>query len=142
MTNNVAPLILVVDDEPGFVEVIQAKLESQGFHTISASDGDEAVAKAKKFAPALILMDIEMPDKDGITAADELATDPTTKDIPSIFVTNLSQETAGSLAKKVSLHLDDNNYFRKDGDYVFLLRQIKSYVTALKPLKSSQMTGA
>jgi len=130
MTNNVAPLILVVDDEPGFIEVIQAKLESQGFQTISATDGNEAVAKAKKFAPALILMDIEMPNKDGFTAANELANDAATKAIPSIFVTNLSKDTADSLARKVSLHLDTNNYFRKDGDYVFLLRQIRSYVTA------------
>jgi len=129
MTNNVAPLVLVVDDEPGFIEVIQAKLESQGFQTISATDGNEAIAKAKKFSPALILMDIEMPNKDGFTAANELANDAATKAIPSIFVTNLSKDTADSLARKASLHLDTNNYFRKDGDYVFLLRQIRSLVT-------------
>lgn len=130
MTNNIAPLILVVDDDPGFREVMQAKLESQGFKTITAVDGDDAVLKAKKEKPGVILMDIEMPNQDGISASVELLKDPQTKTIPTIFVTNLSQDTAESLARRVSLHVDSEHYFRKDGDYNFLLRQIRSSVTA------------
>jgi len=128
MTNNVAPLVLVVDDEPGFIEVIQAKLESQGFQTISATDGNEAVAKAKKFAPALILMDIEMPNKDGFTAAAELTQDPTTKDIPTLFLTNLKRETLESLAQKVQFHFNARDYFRKEDDYGVLMTRIHTTV--------------
>lgn len=130
MTNNIAPRILVVDDDPGFLEVMQAKLESQGFQTITAINGDDAVAKAKREKPAIILMDIEMPGKDGMTAAAELAADPLTKDISTIFITNLNRDLVDSLAQRVSLHVDSEHYFRKDGDYSFLLRQIQHTVTA------------
>lgn len=130
MTNNIVPLILVVDDDPGFLEVMQAKLESQGLKTITATDGNSAIAKAKRENPGIILMDVEMPGKDGFTAAAELARDPQTKNIQTIFVTNLTKETADSLAKKVSLHVDSEHYFRKDGDYSFLLRQIQHATTA------------
>jgi len=129
MNNTTTPVILIVDDEPGFMEVMLAKLESQGFQTITAVDGNEAITKAKELRPTLILMDIELPGKDGITAAAELAADPTTKEIPLIFVTNLSKENADALAKKVSLHLDTKNYFSKESDYVYLLRQIRDFVT-------------
>lgn len=130
MTNNISPLVLVVDDDPGFLEVMQAKLESQGYKTLTASDGNEAIIVAQKQNPAVILMDIEMPHKDGFTAAAELATDPKTKDIPTIFVTNLNRDLTDSLAKRVSIHLSSDNYFRKDGDYNSLLRHIQSFVMA------------
>jgi CheY-like chemotaxis protein len=122
--------VLAVDDDMGFLEIIQAKLASQGFEAITAADGEEAVARARAVNPAVILMDVEMPNKDGITAAAELANDPATSKIPTIFVTNLNQETAEGLAARVSLHMSNKNYFRKDGDYNFLLRQIQSAVAA------------
>lgn len=129
MTNNTAPLILVVDDEAGFLEIMQAKLESQGFRVIVASNGNEALEKAKRFNPSVVLMDVEMPEKDGLTAASELANNPATSKIPTIFVTNLTQKTAEHLAERVSIHLNERNYFRKDGDYNFLIQDIKEILT-------------
>lgn len=128
MTSPITPLILVVDDEAGFLEIMQAKLESQGFQVITAADGNEAIIKAKSEKPAMILMDIELPNKDGVTATAELATDPNTKSIPVIFVTNLDHEIVDALAKKVSLHLDAKNYFRKDGDYNFLIQGMQNMI--------------
>lgn len=130
MTSPITPLILVVDDEAGFLEIMQAKLESQGFRVTTATGGNEAISKAKSEKPAMILMDIEMPDKDGVTAAAELASDPKTKDIPVIFVTNLDHEIVDALTKKVSLHLNNNNFFRKDGDYNLLIGEIQKTIAA------------
>jgi two-component system alkaline phosphatase synthesis response regulator PhoP len=126
MQTNIVPLVLVVDDEAGFLEIMQAKLESQGFQVITAVDGNDAIMKAKRDKPAIILMDIELPEKDGVTAAAELTADPITKDIPVIFVTNLDHEIVDALAKKVSLSINAKNYFRKDGDYNLLIKEIRS----------------
>lgn len=130
MTNNIAPLILVVDDEAGFLEIMQAKLESQGFRVAGASDGIEAEAKARQLQPAMILMDVEMPHKDGISAAKELADDPRTKNIPIIFTTNLRRELVESLASGASLPINTHNYFRKDDDYGRLMTEIRQAVAA------------
>lgn len=130
MTNNIAPLILAVDDDRDFLEIIEAKLVSQGYQVITAANGNDAIAKARAANPAIILMDVEMPEKDGITAASELAVDEKTKSIPTIFVTNLSKETASSLAQRVALHIDSAHYFRKDGDYVFLMKEVQSLIAA------------
>ncbi len=128
MTNNTSPLILAVDDDPNFLEIIQARLEAQGYRIATAEDGNEAIKQTKKLHPALVLMDIEMPGKDGMSAASELAADPKTKDIPTIFMTNLRKELVESLAAGVSFHLDNKNYFQKDGDYARLMTNIRSTV--------------
>lgn len=126
MISKITPLVLIADDEKDFVEVIQARLEAQGFKIIAAGDGNDAVAKAKQYRPAIILMDVDMPNRDGISATAELARDSQTAAIPIIFVTNISRETVDALAAKVSLHINSKNYFRKDGDYASLLRQIQT----------------
>lgn len=122
------PLILAIDDEIDFLEIIRAKLEPQGFRVITATDGNEIMTKVKNEKPAVILMDIEMPNKDGVAIAAELAADPNTKNIPIIFVTNLDNEIADALAKKVSLHIDAKSFFRKDWDYNFLIKKIQGRV--------------
>lgn len=62
-------IILIVEDYPESREVLRFMLESCGYAVIEASDGIEAVDKAKRFSPDLILMDISLPVVDGLTAA-------------------------------------------------------------------------
>ena len=84
--------ILVVDDEPDIVEFITYNLKNKGYLVASARDGVEAIRKAKEFKPNLILLDMMMPNKDGIETIKELRTMPEFDDTAIIFLTALSDE--------------------------------------------------
>jgi len=86
-------LILIVDDSPTDVHVMQQALEKGGFSTAAAADGDEAIRKARELRPDLILMDIVMPGLNGFQATRELSSDPQTRSIPVIMVTSKAQES-------------------------------------------------
>ena len=81
MTSSINPSVLVVDDEHFFREVLKKILSDAGFSVVAeASDGDEAVSKFREFSPALVLMDIYMPNKSGIEATrDIISIDPAAK---------------------------------------------------------------
>jgi two-component system sensor histidine kinase/response regulator len=79
--------VLVVDDEPANVELIVRRLSGNGYETLSASNGHDAIAVATKEQPDLILMDIMMPGLDGWQATKLLKGDPKTANIPVVFVT-------------------------------------------------------
>jgi two-component system alkaline phosphatase synthesis response regulator PhoP len=84
--------ILVVDDEPDIVEFISYNLKNKGYQIATASDGIEAVKKAKDFKPDLVLLDVMMPNKDGMQALREIRQTPGLENIAIIFLTALSDE--------------------------------------------------
>jgi twitching motility two-component system response regulator PilH len=86
-------LVLIVDDSPTDVHVMQRALEQHGFTTAAAADGGEGLRLARQLRPDLILMDIVMPGVNGFQATRKLASDPDTKSIPVIMVTSKDQET-------------------------------------------------
>src|SRR5437879_8609577 len=81
------PLILVVDDVPDNVEILQLRLESQGYEVITAGDGEAALAVIRDQRPDLVLLDIQMPKLDGIETVKRLKAVPTLPFIPVILVT-------------------------------------------------------
>ena len=84
--------ILIVDDEPDIVEFISYNLKNKGYLIAAAGDGVEAIRRAKEFRPDLILMDIMMPNKDGLTTVKELRVLPEFEDTAIIFLTALNDE--------------------------------------------------
>ena len=84
--------ILIVDDEPDIVQFLAYNLKSKGYLTATASDGVEAIRKAKEFRPDLILLDVMMPNKDGITTIRELRQMPGFEQTAIILLTALSDE--------------------------------------------------
>ena len=78
--------ILVVDDEPDFVELMQVRLETNGYSVLTAHNAAEAMKKVKE-NPDAILLDIMMPDVDGYTLFRRLRKDCDTRSIPIIVVT-------------------------------------------------------
>ena len=86
-------LVLIVDDSPTDVHVMQRALEQHGFKTAAAADGGEGLRLARELHPDLILMDIVMPGVNGFQATRQLANDPDTRSIPIIMVTSKSQES-------------------------------------------------
>jgi two-component system sensor histidine kinase/response regulator len=82
-----APSILVVDDQPINVQLLKRKLEREGIRVTAAYNGLEALDLTRKVMPDLILLDVMMPDMDGIEVCQRLQADETTRGIPVIFVT-------------------------------------------------------
>ena len=100
--------IMIVDDEPSVRQLVKNALDND-FAVIEAIDGDEAVSVARSESPALILMDILMPKKDGLQACYEIKADTTTKAIPVVMLTGISQE----LDRKLCISLGADEYIIK-----------------------------
>ena len=83
--------ILVVDDDTSINELIKVNLELNGYTVLQAYDGVKAFALAKQELPAIIVLDVMMPEVDGFTVAKRIRENETTKDIPIIMLTALSQ---------------------------------------------------
>jgi two-component system alkaline phosphatase synthesis response regulator PhoP len=84
--------ILVVDDEADIVEILTYNLEKEGYKVRSASDGEKAIEVAKEFKPDLIILDIMMPNMDGIEAGRILRKMPEMKNTFILFLTARSEE--------------------------------------------------
>jgi len=83
--------ILVIDDEPEFIETVRMRLEAGGYRVIGALDGDKGVRRARQEKPGLILLDLMMPNVDGFQALYQLKKDNSVKSIPVIIITARSE---------------------------------------------------
>lgn len=86
-------LILVVDDQADNVALLSYDLQLQGYHVVTASNGVEAIKVAFLMRPSLILMDISMPELDGLAATSKIREDETLRAVPVVAVTAFT--TAG-----------------------------------------------
>jgi len=114
--------VLIVDDNPMNVDILQTRLASHGYETLTASDGEEALAIAKEKQPDLILLDIMMPKMDGLEVCRELKRDPTLPFMPIILV------TAKSESKDIvaGLEAGGDEYLTKPVDQAALVARVKS----------------
>jgi CheY-like chemotaxis protein len=78
--------VLVADDEPEVVSLIQIVLETEGYEVRSAINGREAIEKAKSMRPDLILLDVRMPEMTGLHVLDHLRNDPSSNSTPVIML--------------------------------------------------------
>jgi two-component system alkaline phosphatase synthesis response regulator PhoP len=85
--------ILIADDEPDILEIIEFNLQANGYEVTTAKNGDEAFEKAKKIMPDLVILDIMMPGKNGIEVCNLLRMMPAFKETLIVFLTALSDET-------------------------------------------------
>jgi CheY-like chemotaxis protein len=102
--------ILLIDDDPDFVEATRTVLESAPYQIVTAYDGDEGLVKVREEQPDLIILDIIMPTEDGFQVCEKLKADPELSHIPVIMLTSLSQklsETTYSLADGMMLEAED-----------------------------------
>jgi len=86
------PKILLVDDDPDLIELLEYNLNKEGFETASANDGLQALEVAKGFRPDLILLDVMMPRQDGIETARQIRQIPEFKDTYILFLTARAEE--------------------------------------------------
>jgi len=124
--------ILVVDDDPDFVEVTRIILESNGYDVISASDGDEAIEKMKSDTPDLVLLDIMMSQPlDGVEVSKKMLEDDTLRKIPIIVVSSITDSThLAEFPSDEYLPLDD--WISKPAQPEVLLAKVKKYLERFK----------
>ncbi len=84
--------ILAVDDERHIVRLVQINLVKEGYEVVTASNGREAIEKAKEYKPDLIVMDVMMPEMDGFEALEKMKADPELMAIPVIMLTAKAQD--------------------------------------------------
>ena len=114
--------ILVIDDLPENVFILQDRLENEGYEVIVAYDGNSGIEKAYSHLPDLILLDVMMPDITGFEVCKILVTDEKTKHIPIILVT----AKAGSEDTKEGLEAGAFDYIKKPFNRVELFARVKS----------------
>ncbi len=131
------PLILVVDDVPDNVEILQLRLENRGYQVATAGDGIEALEKIRELLPDLVLLDIMMPKMDGIETVRRLKADPSLPFIPVILV------TARADAKDVVAGLESggDDYLTKPVDHAALLARVRAMLR-IKALHDTVQTQA
>jgi DNA-binding response OmpR family regulator len=113
------PRILIVDDENDFIELLQYKLAGHGYELIVANDGVHALSQARTLKPNLILLDILLPDLDGLSVCEILRRQPATKKIPIIFMSALT----GDVTKR-SAAMQADDFFTKPLDLGRLEKRI------------------
>jgi DNA-binding response OmpR family regulator len=83
---------LIIEDEPALLDIYSTKLRIDGFDVTTAPDGIEGFERAMDEKPAIILLDVIMPIKDGFEVLKDLKANPKTREIPVIILSNLGQE--------------------------------------------------
>jgi two-component system, OmpR family, alkaline phosphatase synthesis response regulator PhoP len=122
--------ILVVDDDENFREILRLNLQKAGFANIQeASNGNEALELLPILKPDLVILDVIMPDKDGIDVALEIKSKEEFKNTKFIFLTNYGEdilkEAGKETDKKVAQELGALDFFRKTDDINVLINKIK-----------------
>jgi len=84
--------ILIAEDDKYLRNAMRVKLEKSGFTVITVGDGQEAIDQIKASIPALVVLDLLMPVKDGFTVLQEIKNDPAAQKIPVIVASNLGQK--------------------------------------------------
>ncbi len=84
--------ILVVDDDPEILTMLQLRLEKTGYKVLTASDGKEALISAKRNRPDLMILDVMMPSKNGWEVARALKQDPVTDGIKVVMLTAIGEQ--------------------------------------------------
>ena len=115
--------ILVVDDDADLVELLSFNLKKAGFAIGTAFDGVEALKKARSIAPDLILLDVMLPELDGLAVCEILRRDSATASIPVIMLTALT----GELGRLAGLEAGADDYVTKP----FSAKQLVSKVAEL-----------
>lgn len=118
--------ILLIDDDPDFVEATKLVLESKPYEVITAADGSEGIARARTEKPDLIILDVIMPVKNGFNAAEEFKKDSDLQKIPVIMLTSFGQKVSETnLSLSQGMMLDTEDYIDKPVEPEELLKRIE-----------------
>lgn len=122
------PRVLVVDDDPDFVEATRIVLEASGFQVVAAANGDTALALLRRGKPAVIIMDIMMQGiLDGLNASWQIQADPDLKDIPILVVSSIADSDYAEMFPTEG-HFPADRFFSKPVAPDKLIKEVKRFV--------------
>jgi DNA-binding response OmpR family regulator len=124
--------VLVVDDDPDIARFVEVNLRSAGYDVAVASDGQEALDKAEKLHPDLVLLDVMMPRIDGFEVAQRLRKNPQTANTSIIMLT----AKALSADKVTGLQSGADDYIIKPFDPIELLARVKGTLRRAKEMRN------
>ncbi|QHI37123.1 Alkaline phosphatase synthesis transcriptional regulatory protein PhoP [Kordia antarctica] len=120
--------ILLVDDEPDILEIVGYNLSSEGYQISKAANGVEAVAKAKKIKPHLIIMDVMMPEMDGIEACETIRKDRSLANTIITFLTARGED----YSQVAGFDAGADDYITKPIKPKVLVSKVKALLRRLK----------
>ncbi len=123
---NMANTILVVDDEKNIVQLARLYLRNEGFRVEEANDGKQALEKARTLSPDLVILDIMMPEMDGLTVCKEIRK---TSNVPVIILTARNDD----VDKIVGLEIGADDYVTKPFNPRELVARVKAVLRRTKP---------
>ena len=126
--------ILLVDDEPDVIEIIRYNLDQEGYKIYTASDGKEALKKAKKRIPHLIIMDVMMPIMDGIETCEQLRNDECFNDTIIMFLTARGEDYSHVAAFEAGA----DDYVTKPIKPKIIVSKVKALLRRLKNEEQTQ----
>jgi len=126
--------ILIVEDDAYIAKLLGVRLEHSGHSIIWASDGNQAIARARTHAPDLILLDVTLPGMDGLTVLKHLKQNQATHHIPVMMLT---AQTDG-ISVLTGMDSGADAYLTKPFDFADLLRRIEACLTRRAALQSPQ----
>ena len=126
--------ILLVDDEPDVIEIIRYNLDQEGYKIYTASDGKEALTKAKKNIPHLIIMDVMMPNIDGIEACEQLRNDVSFNETIIMFLTARGED----YSQVAALEAGADDYVTKPIKPKIIVSKVKALLRRLKNEEPTQ----
>lgn len=124
--------ILLVDDEPDILEIVKYNLKNEGYQIFTASNGVEAISKSKKVQPHLILLDIMMPEMDGIEACEKIREIDTLKDVIIAFFTARSED----YSQVAGFDVGADDYITKPVKPKVLVSKVKSLLRRLNKVNN------
>lgn len=126
--------ILVVDDEPEAVELVEFNLRQAGFDVATAADGAEALKKARELLPNVIILDLMLPEMDGLEVCKILRRDSATSAIPLIMLT----AKAAEIDRVLGLELGADDYLTKPFSPRELVLRVKKLLERVRPAAQGQ----
>jgi two-component system alkaline phosphatase synthesis response regulator PhoP len=121
--------VLVVDDDPDFVDAVKSVIEDGGFEVDVAYDGQEGLSKVAQSRPDVIILDVMMPVMNGHEACKKLKADPATAEIPVILLTAVaSRVTSSTYTHRDMLESAAEDYIPKPVEPEVLLQRIRDWL--------------
>lgn len=126
--------ILVVDDEPEILELVEFNLKQAGFTVTTADDGAEALKKIRAQIPDLIILDVMLPEMDGLEVCKSLRNDPATAQLPIIMLT----AKAAEVDRVLGLELGADDYLTKPFSPRELMLRVKKMLARSTPAEKAK----
>ena len=133
-----AATVLIVDDQPLNVDLLEQELEAAGYRTVAASGGEAALARAEESAPDLILLDVMMPGIDGYETCRRLKASEATRQIPVIFLTALKE----TFEKVRAFDLGAVDYVTKPFESEEMLARVGTHVALRREIEAHRRSKA